>query len=346
MSTPLNRHYNLRSNPHTEEPSSEESGDEEIPSSLDSSLGLSQHSGAEDTSDTEADTMAYNITMPQFYGNPGDRADDWLTTYNNYAKATNLNDERKQYSFQFHLRGHAETWFRSLDAATRQDYNQVINLFKARFNGSDGLPPDMVILTVQQKPNEKVSDYFSRIMDITSHKGYPEAMVSSIAIKGLLVDIRNLVMPQPITSLEGARQAAILAERTVDVAKSEARSVASIDYDTFTQKVSEQVIAVLTTKFGNMFAEKQHTSQHQMPQGPNTQGYARNKHRRHHNPQNQPAQPAQGQAQQASGCTRCGGRDYHSLPNCSAYGVQCSYCKGRNHFTETCYVKRRAEANQ
>ena len=50
---------------------------------------------------------------------------------------------------------------------------------------------------------------------MTSNKNYPESLLTGIALKGLTVDIKTIVMPQNHKTLEDLRKAAMLAEKTV-----------------------------------------------------------------------------------------------------------------------------------
>ena len=157
-------------------------------------------------------------------------------------------------------------------------------------------------------------------------------MIASLAIKGLRPELQKKVMPQNLGTLEEVRRSATLAERTVNSLKLESVSaVKTVDIKSLTDTVSEQVLSALTNKFGDMFRKS--SNQQEMHQ-PNSR-------------YNQPQERNQRLYQQrnARPCRRCGGKACSSLEFCAAKGIQCSFCKGWNHFTETCLIRKRQESN-
>lgn len=402
MSAPLNRQYNLRSCP-TESSSEKSENRDFTPSNLDNSLGLSEASGteynsdcsqdsAEETSQLPANTiiegditvveqeedMSLHLSMPHFEGKPADDADEWLEMFENFCKINKLSEDRQQATFAMYLKDTAKTWYRHLPCEIKDNFARVIAAFRERFNGSDGLQPDMVILTLQQHANESVSEYISRVMNQTLRLGLSQSVVASLAVKGLRTELRNIVMPQQgLVTLEAVRRAATLAERTVNAQMTVQHKVVAavespnaIDVATLTNKVTEQVIAALSSKLNlNKNADQiwgysqPHYNQLAQPstqmlgrQQPYSQQFERVYQPA---PASQHSQPSPTYGHEGLGqhqrherrrnrkpCIRCGGRDCSSKTTCSAFGVVCNYCKGRNHFTETCLRKKNDDAGR
>ncbi|KAH3809068.1 hypothetical protein DPMN_137431 [Dreissena polymorpha] len=218
--------------------------------------------------------------------------------------------------------------------------DELKDAFCERFNGSDGLPVSMALFSLQQREAESVADYFTRVTELTTGQQLTEDILSSLVMKGLRRQLRDMVMPQNLHTLEQVRKAAILAERTIETSLLEARAVA-LDVDTFSAKVSEQVVAVLSSRFQLM---REPVQQQESPQPTaNHQSWSQRKQ----NAQ-RPSRPQGGNTQlgpqherrNTIACHRCGGRNcmYYTCP---AVGVTCLLCGGKNHFSELCGNKFR-----
>lgn len=177
MSTPSNSSYNLRG----KSKKTAKGQDAETCRSLGSSLQLSDVSGIDyeselsteddflqelndsNSSSSEEEIMSLNIQLRHFEGKPGEYAEDWLETFDNFCTAQRIDDGRKRCTFLFMLKGHAESWYKALPADVKRNLETMIKRFKERFNGSDGLPPDNAIYSVKQYEHEPVCDYITRI---------------------------------------------------------------------------------------------------------------------------------------------------------------------------------------
>lgn len=396
MSTPSNSNYNLRG----KSKKTAKGQDAETCRSLGSSLQLSDASGLDyeselstgeddfpgelnnsDSSSSEEEIMSLNIQLRHFEGKPGEYAEDWLETFHNYCTAQRIDDGRKWCTFSFMLKGHAESWYKALPADVKRDPDTMINRFKERFNGSDGLPPDTAIYGVKQYEHEPVCDYITRITEASSRSRLHPETIAHLASEGLMPELRKMVMPQSLKTLEDVRKAALVAERCVTAENRGNISVAStagINIDKITDKVCEQVISVLSSKFGDTLISKpqeqtwnrrRHNYQHQSPANEQLQMFQQPQPNYNlppaypqqfycptvpqqqsvYQPQTQhPASQNQPQIRQdrRKPCRSCGGRACQSFSKCPARNVKCSYCKKYNHFTETCDKKKQDEANR
>lgn len=341
MSTPENRYY-LRS---CDQLSSGESTPDSV-SSQDSSLNLSdleatvltgqiselQQAPIQQNNNHSADMAAgFHITMPPFHGNSGERADEWLTWFNNFADAHNFNEDKRRQTMPFYLKDHALAWYNSQPADTKADLRALTAAMTDRFNGSDGLDSDMALLTLSQQPSESCASYFTRILKVTSNKNYPESLLTGIALKGLTVDIKTIVMPQNHKTLEDLRKAAMLAEKTVLATSA---TTAAVNVEDITKRVLEAVTDKLTEV---MAFGRDRSDEHRPP--PQTWSRQRQEYRSGDSRTARQAQmPRSGQQEKV--CRGCGGKTFHNQKECGAYGVTCSYCGKRNHFTETCELKK------
>ena len=155
------------------------------------------------------------IQMACFHGNPGERADEWLSWYVNYAEAMQFNDDKRRLFMPFYSRDHAKVWYDSLPADTKNNWRTLTNVFKDKFNGSDGLANEATILNIRQNAEESCASYFTRFTRATTNKNIPEAILAGVVLNGLRPEIKQIVMPQDPKTVEDVRKIACLGERTV-----------------------------------------------------------------------------------------------------------------------------------
>jgi hypothetical protein len=74
-------------------------------------------------------------------------------------------------------------------------------------------------LDLQQKHGGKSSSFFTRVLSATNQRGYPELLFISIVPRGLKPELRQIVMPQNLQTVEELRKATHLAERTLGFSK-------------------------------------------------------------------------------------------------------------------------------
>ena len=198
MPTPQNRYYLRSTDDNSEETDTFTSGqstpDLNYSSASSSSLDISDIEGVEVIHSPERTTMAGRpfITLPNFYGNPGESAEQWLGWFSNYCTANNLDETHSKAAMPFYFKEHALAWCQALPAATRESYDTLLTEMKARFNGRDGLDVDMEILGLTQRPGESCASYFTRILNVTTGKNIPESMLTTLALKGLHSHLKQL----------------------------------------------------------------------------------------------------------------------------------------------------------
>lgn len=353
MSTPVNSTYNTRSVQRAQLTAAEldldtDSDSEDHPApSLSSTPGLSSVSDTEETSsglnsvsDSEETSLEMaKIEISPFCGRPGEKAADWFERYLRFGRALKIASEVLLMQFPFHMRDHAHAWFwsQAKDIASLEELKEA---FCERFNGSDGLPVTMALFSLQQREAESVADYFTRVTELTTGQQLTQDMLTSLAMKGLRRQLRDIVMPQNLHTLEQVRKAAILAERTIETSLLEARA-AALDVDTFSAKVTEQVVAVLSSRFQQM---REPVQQQESPQ-PTAQHQSWSQRKQNAQRPNRPQGGntqlgPQHERRNTIACHRCGGRNcmYYTCP---AVGVTCLLCGGKNHFSELCGSKFR-----
>ena len=311
MPTPQNRYY-LRSTDdnsgETEETDSsgQSTPDLNISAASSASLELSDIEDIEVIHFPEMASRAH-ITLPDFHGNPGESAEEWLVWFANYCTASNLDATHSKAAMPFFLKDHAYAWYQALPQDIKDSYDDLLTAMKARFNGSDGLDVDMALLTLNQQPGETCASYFTRILKVTAGKKYPESLLTSLALKGLQANLKTIVMPQAHTTLEALRKASILAERTV--ATTTNVSVNSVE------DMTKIVMNVMKDQFSDIMSL---TREHQ----PRKQTW-----------NSQPTQRTEGQRGQSTNeigeqevaCKYCRGRFFGSHI-CGARGITCTYC--------------------
>lgn len=328
MSTPIN-HYYLRST--TDQPTEGRTGLEAETISEDS-LDLSDLEGSivfTDEEEPEPQEMATpHITISPFHGNPGERAEEWLAWYNNFADVYNYNEDKRLRMLPFYLKDHAVAWYTSLPSETKDDFTALTDALKQRFNGSDGLDRNMALLSLSQQRGESCTSYFTRILKVTNNQRYPEDLLTSVALKGLNAEIKTIVMPQNNLTLEDLRKASIMAERTV------AATASSICAATNFQDNLSRQLKEMTERLAQMELRYQQPRQ-QDPQPT----WSRNRNQKGSRKAKRESQ-MQGTTDDEIKCARCEGKFSHTIENCPAYDKTCSYCGKRGHFTETCFKRK------
>ena len=356
MSTPVNKYY-LRSSgeepadatvtadPPTEEPVLEEELPEEV------QINLIENQPEEEVETFY--TMSSHISLPPFHGNPGEKAEEWLTWFTSYAAIHNFNEEKVKISLPFFLQSHARAWYDHLPVATKNDYTLLTDGLKERFNGADDVMSDIDMLTLTQKHEESVAEYLTRILKGTNGKGYPQQLLTSMALNGLKDNLKVIVMPQNPNNLEQLRKAATIAEKTVKVTSKDV-SVADI-----TKQVIEAMATINMAKTDasssqpyhrqgqnqmdqhggyyqqppvDQFNDYYHQSPIHHPQRPQPHQYSKEPMRQY--PRHQP-RPVDRRDHNNRPCGRCGG-ECTSFAICKARGLICPRCKKMNHFAEFC----------
>ncbi|XP_060560070.1 uncharacterized protein LOC132720099 [Ruditapes philippinarum] len=347
MSDPINaNHYYLRSGgepPQLPQPNPPQPRDNEEDSESDNSLHLSDISAI--TTDTFIDPpvnnlnleMAHRLEMPKFDGCPGRKAVDWFTQYNRYCDLLNLDEERKAKMIQFFLSDHALAFYNSLDEETKDDYPTLCDGLISRFDGSDGT---VELLDLQQKHGEPSSSFFTRVLSATNQRGCPEQLLISIVLRGLKPELRQIVMPQNLQTVEELRKATHLAERTLGF--SNTSNVAA-----FTDILTAQIQG-LADKIASMESRTyQRPPQNSWTPRPRHPAYQHQDLRRHqpapfpHKPEHFPS-PLR---QNGTGCQRCGNGKKHSLNQCKARDITCNHCFKVGHLYQYCFKRLNEEAN-
>ena len=264
---------------------------------------------------------------------------EWLTWFNNFADAHNFNEDRRRQTMPFYLKDHALAWYNSQTNETKGNLRALTMAMQNRFNGSDGLDSDLALLTLTQQPNESFANYFTRILKVTSNRDYPESLLTGIALKELNTSIKTIVMPQNHKTLEDLRKAATLDEKTVLATSALAASISVED-------ITKRVLDAVTDKLTEVMAfGRDQREDRQLP--PQTWSRQRQGPRNIGNNQlirnTQAPQHHQTNRNRNYECRWCGGKTFHSQKDCAAYGVQCSFCKKPNHFTETGILKKRQD---
>ena len=255
---------------------------------------------------------------------------------NDTASIKNLNADRTALSMPFHLKGVAKIWFDSLQAATQTSLRLLREAFIARFKPQNNI--DISVLSLSQKADESVEEYFSRFIDNLASKELPENIQISIITKGLKPPLISLVMPQNPQTLEELRQAMVLDEQTQTVTQPKPSSVASVDIG-----LAEE-IQCLRNQLSEVLAI---TSHHQV-QKPNSypyQNFQGSDFQRR--PSYQPGPPREQrrvpeqQHHEPWKCPYCGGKRYHVRSNCPASNQICRHCNKKGHFMRECRAARR-----
>ena len=293
--------------------------------------------------ENEGMAASLGVHMPPFHGNPGERGDDWLNWYINYAEAMGFNENKRRLLLPFQFRDHAMVWYESLPQDVKSDWETLTTQFKDRFNGSDGTNNDISLLSIKQNVDEPCASYFTRFSRAAAHKNIPEAILVGVVIKGLLPSLKKIVMPRDPQTIEDVRKLACLGERTLlETVAAPVAAADTADTVAFLTGKLEEVMAVnaeLRHELKTRHSENSWRSAPPQQHGQHYQQRHQQKQGQYGHRQQMPSQREQGR------CGRCGGK-FHPQLNCPAYNETCSYCKKPHHYRSECYKMKRDKANQ
>lgn len=174
-------------------------------------VGTDSDSEIEEELNMAAPHSHSHIHLEPFKGQ-GEDPERWLSYFERYCQYHNLNADRAALSMPFHLKGVAKIWFDSLQDTTKGSFRLLREAFIARFKPQNNI--DITVLSMCQKQDESVEEYYSRFIDNMATKDLPENIQITVITKGLLPQLVSLVMPQNPQTLEELRQAMVLAEQT------------------------------------------------------------------------------------------------------------------------------------
>ena len=235
MPTPQNAYY-LRSGPEpgssssTQPPAPEPAPEPEPEPALDPAPEPEQVPEPEHIEPVVRNNMAFaNITVPHFYGDDGERGDEWLSWFNNYCEVSNQEDNVKRAKMlPFYLQRHARAWYMALQQATKDNWGALTNAFKERFSGNDGVVNDMIVLNIRQQRDESCASYFTRFLQATANRDYNESLLTSVVLNGLKPELKRSVIQFAPQTVEAVRKQANISEQTL---AEEATPVIATTYD-------------------------------------------------------------------------------------------------------------------
>jgi hypothetical protein len=298
-------------------PEEEDPADDRISVEEDYTLQVSVNEGHTEEHET---TMA-QVHMPNFHGNAGESAREWFAWYSKYADLLNYNADKRLLMMQFFFKDHALAFYSSLAEEVQKNSDRLKEAMIQRFDGADDLDHDMEILSLSQYPGESTASYFTRILKTTNNKGYPESLLVSIVLKGLQADLKQIVMPQNLRTVEALRKAASLAEKTV-AATNQSASVAAAFSDIVTKQLQG-----LTDKL----------SQLEMRQGSVNSVQPPSTWRRNNSNKSSGGKQRTHPELSKDSCFRCGEGRKHSYSDCKAFGVICKHCNKEGHLYKYCF---------
>ena len=273
-----------------------------------------------------------SVRMDNFHGNPGERGDEWLKWYTNFAEAYGLNDNKRRLWMPFYFEDHAKVWYDALPDATKSDWKKLCDEFTARFNGTDGVASEASILNTKQLEHESCASYFTKFIRATANRNYPESILTGVVLNGLLPKIKTIVMPQDLKTVEAIRKAACLAERTVSETVLPPQTVASVsNSDKMEMLALQEQVNALQSQMEEQrkdfmkpyYHGRPYGTTYQQPSTPQRQGPPYQHQQRQQQQQQQQQRQRQESQQPRWECGRCGGRKFHLPEYCPANDKLC-----------------------
>lgn len=161
--------------------------------------------------------MAKSISCQKFSGYPHENGERFLNEFNSYATLINVHYDsaRKIAALHLHLNGPALTWFNNLDTESKQSWDELMTLFKARFVKLDN--PSMMMAseafqTLTLLPGQPVEDYYCQVLEKGTLMGKPEFEIISKFLSGLPSELSFFVRAGAPKTLEEALSATKMGE--------------------------------------------------------------------------------------------------------------------------------------
>jgi hypothetical protein len=109
-----------------------------------------------------------------FFGRPEDRGQDWLQSFELWARCKTYNDDVKVAAISLHLRDSAATWLSVLPDADKDTWPHIRAAFVARYgpNLQAGWQRASLVWTLQQLPGESV--YIAKVQHAARDVDLPE----------------------------------------------------------------------------------------------------------------------------------------------------------------------------
>lgn len=138
------------------------------------------------------------VNPPTFDGSKLEGASKWLRKFERYAQASGVAGNDRCNVFGLLLTGMAETWFNSLPDATRANYQQLEQAFRAQFVDvpAASIQRKIQVVTRTQFLGETVDSYFTDARSKFEGQNLPVDFEVALLINGLRQDIRSVVMQQ------------------------------------------------------------------------------------------------------------------------------------------------------
>lgn len=180
MSTPIN-HFYLRST--TDWTTEGVTGLETQTHSKDS-LDLSNLKGSVVDSEKEEllepqEMATPHKTLSSFHGDPGDKAEEWMTWYNNMVNVYKYDEEKRPSLLSFYLKDHAVAWYSSMPSETKCNSTAHTDALKDSNEGMNLMETWPCLNSLSQQHRESCTRYFTRILQVTNHYHFPEVNLSN-----------------------------------------------------------------------------------------------------------------------------------------------------------------------
>lgn len=156
--------------------------------------------------------MATDFTIEPFAGTQKEDAARWFQRFEGYAQLKGLNASKKSAAFALLLRGTAADWFYSGHETT--EFEQLKNEFLQRFQTSKPQWSKVAeIFKQNQRLNQGTLDYITQMQRLASEVSLPEEQLFQAIVRGLLPNIRQIVLQKDVKTLKELLEAAPSAER-------------------------------------------------------------------------------------------------------------------------------------
>ena len=161
-------------------------------------------------------TSFANISVPHFYGDSGERGDEWLSWFNNYCEVSNQEDNAKRTKMlPFFLQRHTKAWHMALPQATKDRCEALTIAFKEQFSVNDAVVNDMIVLNIRQQSDESCASYFARFIQATGNRDYNESLLTSVVLNGLKPELKRSEIQFAPRTVEAVTNRANISEQTL-----------------------------------------------------------------------------------------------------------------------------------
>ena len=150
-----------------------------------------------------------------FTGKTADNAREFISTFKNYCKLNNIDDQDKLLTFEMCLRGAAKCWFNGLPADIKQHFRLIEEQFDKNFLQNTQWLNTTRLENRKLSKTESAEKYIAELSDLAQLVGITDSELSKALIRGLPRPLKRHIISHNPTTLSETIQRILLREATL-----------------------------------------------------------------------------------------------------------------------------------